>query len=348
MLGQDADLQEVAFYYPGHLWSEPEWIKTLLLFFDGIGLLVPEYKQHEPESIDPVLAGPLRDRKLLHYLVADEVVDAEATAKLASSLSELLTLGAFDKIAMDGTTFHAISMSRLGYYGDQRLAQELYDAFESRGLARPSEDGKSIPIHPLVRSLVLTLLAQILCAKGSSFGFDLSPATDRHEVVRALAEFLNIPQLPSSGHVIAFDLQTVAVDLSTVPIDEVLSFREENGKAYRKYVRSARTFARHLSLLPSEERTKAFRDRSEELDDLAADLRQKSKKAWKRPATFSLGLAGGFWSAVTNPIGGALSLAGLFVRGHEKASNEAGAFSYLFEAQNRWSTRSRAAVTPSR
>lgn len=31
---------EVAFYYPGHLWHSGEWIKNLLLFFDGVGLLV--------------------------------------------------------------------------------------------------------------------------------------------------------------------------------------------------------------------------------------------------------------------------------------------------------------------
>jgi hypothetical protein len=52
---------DVAFYYPGHLWHHIDWIKTLLLFFDGIGLLVPEYKKGEPERVDPVLAGSLRD-----------------------------------------------------------------------------------------------------------------------------------------------------------------------------------------------------------------------------------------------------------------------------------------------
>src|SRR5262245_28251970 len=41
---QDGEMRELAFYYPGHLWQSTEWMKTLLLFFDGIGLLVPEYK----------------------------------------------------------------------------------------------------------------------------------------------------------------------------------------------------------------------------------------------------------------------------------------------------------------
>ncbi|HEY5989045.1 MAG TPA: hypothetical protein VIV12_22100, partial [Streptosporangiaceae bacterium] len=33
---------EIAFYYPGPLWRSGEWVKTLLLFFDGVALLVPE------------------------------------------------------------------------------------------------------------------------------------------------------------------------------------------------------------------------------------------------------------------------------------------------------------------
>ena len=40
---------DIAFYYPGHLWVDTEWMKTLLLFFDGIGPLVPEYKQGDTD-----------------------------------------------------------------------------------------------------------------------------------------------------------------------------------------------------------------------------------------------------------------------------------------------------------
>jgi hypothetical protein len=328
--------QDVAFYYPGHLWGEPEWIKSLLLFFDGIGLLVPEYKKHEPEIIDPVLAGPLRDKRLLHYLVADEVVDKTTTQALAKTMGDLVELGSFDSLNKEDTAFHAISMSRMGYYGDEQLAKELFEALRVRGLARESEDGVSIPLHPLVRYLILTLLAQLLRTKGSHSGLELSPATDWPEVVRALAEFLNIPQLPSAGHVIAFDLETVTVDLSSVPLDEVLAFRDENRKDHRKYVRSIRQFARQLSLLSAEERIAAFRDRQDELDDLASDLRRKARSAWKRPASFSLGLAGASWALLSNPVGGVLALGGLFARGLDKSASEAGAFSYLFAASKRF------------
>jgi hypothetical protein len=39
--------------------------------------------------------------------------------------------------------------------------------------------------------------------------------------------------MPSAAHVISLDMQAVGVDLGSVPIDEILSFRTENREAYR-------------------------------------------------------------------------------------------------------------------
>jgi len=61
-------LRDFAFYYPGHLWHHGDWIKNLLLFFDGIALLVPNYKKHEPELFDPIIATPLPERDMLLIL----------------------------------------------------------------------------------------------------------------------------------------------------------------------------------------------------------------------------------------------------------------------------------------
>jgi hypothetical protein len=328
------ELSEVAFYYPGHLWRSGDWIKTLLLFFDGIGLLVPEYKQEEPERFDPVVAGPLRDQGLLHYLVADEAVDKAATERMAKPLIELVSSGALDTLATGDTAFHAISMSRMGYYGDGRLADELYAALASRGLAKPSTDGVSIPLHPLVRYLILVVLAQILRETGAQRGLELLPTTDKPMILDALMELLNLPAGPSAGQVVAFDLQTVAVDLARVPLDEVLAFRHENRAGFRRYARSVRKFSRDLSLLTADARAGAFEDRQAELNDLASDLTKTSRKAWKQPATFALGLAGAAWTYVHGvDLVGALLGAGAAVTGLQ-TPNERSAFSYLFRARD--------------
>ena len=68
-------LAEVAFYYPGPIWYSGESIKNLLLFFDGVALLVPKYMKGRPEQLDPVLAKPLRKQGLLHLLEPESLVD---------------------------------------------------------------------------------------------------------------------------------------------------------------------------------------------------------------------------------------------------------------------------------
>ena len=337
MAKESDNFGEVAFYYPGHLWHYTDWIKTLLLFFDGVGLFVPEYKLGEPEAVDPVLAGPLRDKGLLHYLVADQVVDKEATEHLASALTNFITSGAFDTLARDGTAFHEISMSRMGFYGDRGLAQMLFEELKARGLARQSKDGVSIPLHPAIRYLILVLLAQLLRPRGLSLGLELSPATDQPRIVRALTEFLDLPETASAGHVVAFDLQTVSVDLSAVPLDEVLGFRADHRHAHRTYVRSVRGFARELSSMPEPDRTAALKDRQSALDDLANDLKRAARSAWKRPASFAIGLAGAAWTCKTgDPIGALLAASALVLSGAGSNPKEAGAFSYLFAAQRQY------------
>jgi hypothetical protein len=332
-----ASSSEIAFYYPGHLWHRPEWIKNLLLFFDGIGLLVPEYKVSEPEIVDPILAQPLRDKGLLHYLVADKVVDKDASQKLAAAIGDLLERGAFDSLRSDGTAFHAISRSRMGFEGDENIAGELFAKLKEPGLARPSKDGVSIPLHPLLRYLMLTLLSQILRPKGAAIGLDLYPATDQPRIVEGLTEFLNLPSAPSAGHVVEFDLNTVSIDLTTVPLDEVLDFKKHHGEEHRAYARNIRKFTRELSLLSATERERAFRDRQSELDDLASDLKRRSRTAWRLPASFALGLAGAYWTYLTGDWFGALLGGGaVAVAGIGDTPSEASAFSYLFSARDHY------------
>jgi hypothetical protein len=40
--------RELAFYDPNPMLSYGDWIKNLILFFDGIALLVPDYMKDRP------------------------------------------------------------------------------------------------------------------------------------------------------------------------------------------------------------------------------------------------------------------------------------------------------------
>ena len=146
--------------------------------------------KERPEEADPSIATAPKDKGLLHILEPETLVDTQATEQLATAMTEVIISGALDDLSKEKTAFHELSYSRLGGYGDAGLADMILEELKARGLARDTEDGVSIPMHPMVRSLVLVLLARILRPRGESLGLELSPATDRPRLVDALTEVL--------------------------------------------------------------------------------------------------------------------------------------------------------------
>ena len=330
------DTRELAFYYPNPIWSYGDWIKSLVLFFDGVALLVPDYMRDRPEEIDRPIAVGLKDKGLLEIIEPETAVDSSATEQLASAMTDIVASGVLDELGNEESAFHEISMSRLGAYGDRKLYKMILEALKQRGLARESEDGVSIPMHPRVRSLVLVLLSQILRPYGSTINANLSPATDLGPMVEALSELLSQGIEPSSGSVVEFDLNTVTVDLASVPIDEVLDFRQQNLDAHKFYMLSVRKFAMELSRMPLEERQVSFALRQAELDALAGDLRNRARKAWKKSSSFGLTLAGSALSVLTAPFDSVIKLAATLA-GYERGGGaDSGAYSYLFRARSRF------------
>ena len=61
---------EFAYYYPEPYWlaHESSWIKSLLLFFDGVAILLPDYMSGRELVADPSLAEPLSEQGLLKVL----------------------------------------------------------------------------------------------------------------------------------------------------------------------------------------------------------------------------------------------------------------------------------------
>lgn len=328
--------REFAFYYPNPIWTYGDWIKSLVLFFDGIALLVPDYMKERPEQVDrPIVVG-LREEGLLEVIEPEKAVDRTATQELAAVMTEIIVSGALDELAKEETAFHEISMSRLGAYGDFGLYKMIFEELKQRGLAKESEDEFSIPMHPKVRSLVLVLLSQILRPYGSAINANLSPATDLGQMVNALSEFLSKGIDPSCGSVVEFDLNAVTVDLASVPIDEVLDFRRQNLKAHKRYMLSIRQFAMALSHMPEKERQVNFEVRQSELDELASDLRNRARKAWKKPAAFALSLIGNALSEMNSPYKSLIRCAATLA-GHEAIGGaDVGAYSYLFRAHRRF------------
>ncbi len=148
-------------------------------------------------------------------------------------------------------------------------------------------------------------------------------------------------QLPSAAHIVAFDLEPVTIDLETVPLDEVLAYREEHQAAHQAYMRDVRRFANDLSGIPNEDdREKQILVRREELSSASRELQRNARLAFgKNFAAWSLGLGGSWWSlAHGDPIG--LALAALPVAAAAMPDKQTvSAYSYLFQVQHQLAWR---------
>jgi hypothetical protein len=111
-------------------------------------------------AADPTLAEPLADMGLLRVLEPNDWIDQTMAERLATAVVDLLTMNAFDDL-QESAYFAELSKSRLGYGVDFPLGSWLVDEFQQRGLARPCEDGVSIPLHPTLRTTILVILAQL-------------------------------------------------------------------------------------------------------------------------------------------------------------------------------------------
>jgi hypothetical protein len=142
------------------------------------------------EHSDPATAIPLLERGLLHVFEPEALVDKRATKQLGNTMVSIIDSGALDKLPKN-LEYHEISYSRMGGYGDDRIAKDLFQRLKAKGLVKDTKDGVSIPMHPMVRALILVLLSQILRSHGEKIDAELSPATDRPRIVQTLKNFLD-------------------------------------------------------------------------------------------------------------------------------------------------------------
>jgi hypothetical protein len=144
--------------------------------------------------------------------------------------------------------------------------------------------------------------------------------------------------MPSAGHVVGVDLEAVGVDVSSVPLDDVLAFRQENMRLYKAYARDVRDFITQLGPLSEEDRARQFADRRDDLAEQADALRQLSRKVWRRPlASVMVGAVGAAWAtAQGDPISALLQVAQGSV-GAGPATDRPGVYAFVFRVQERLS-----------
>jgi hypothetical protein len=338
-VGSHASLPETAYYYPEPYWllEEGDWIKGLLLFFDDVAILLPDYMRGRERAADPVLAGALADQGLLRIIEPEWFIDRQMAEEVTHGIVELVEAGTFRRPS-ERSGFGELSMSRMGAMVDQSLFESVLSQLRDSGLALETRDGVSIPLERGVRTAFLLLLAQYARHTGRRHGLNLHPASNAPRVDEGLRALLEADVMPSRGNVVGFDLETVGVDLEAVPLDELIDYRREHHAEHHEYMRNLRGFVGELSeILDQEQREALYEERAEALRDEAERIKRRLRDAWKRPKTvssFALGLVGAGWSTASadpwpvvmgNLGGGLLSLL--------PDRKQGSAYSYLFSVR---------------
>lgn len=337
------DRPDVAYYYPAPYWDEYDsgWVKSLLLFFDQLAILLPGEMYGYHSAADPSMVIPLEERGLLQVLEPNDWIDEETAERLAEVIVELLTNGAFDDLPKD-VEFEKLSQSRIGYGVDMDLADMLVEELQAKGLAHPGEDGFSIPLHPIVRTTILVILAQLSRAVGARKDLRIHPATNNSQAIQDLIQTLSRDPMPSADKVITLDVEPVSFDLTSVPLDDILEFRHEHRDSHRLYVRDLHRFMAELAgIEDAHDREQLLVERRQEIADAAHDL-QRSTRRWlgRNLAAFTFGLAGAAWDLIRgDPVGFALDFGDLLSDIAPGHSVPITAYSYIFQVRQQFGDR---------
>jgi hypothetical protein len=344
-------LPKVAFYHPWPpLDGRPisSWLKSMLLFFDGVAVLVARNDRWILIRGQEETVYPLQEAGLLHILDPDDVIDHDIANALTEFVLEIATSDERE-LLRDPDSGQSQALLRNRWIRPRKLTRQeraasemVWEEMKRRGYVSRIRRDSSIYLSSHAWAAILAFLAQALRPAGRSLGLDLLPATDNPSLVSGFRDLLDHARRDpaiSMADVVAFDLEQVALDLSGVPITDLLEFRQQHGGEYQRYVSNARTFAQQVASTPKTDRAAVLRDRRNELAAEADQLVHIARTWWRQPvASVSVGLAGavlagahGDWSAA------ALSLLSGIV-GSAGRPDTTSAYSYLFRTGSRFGT----------
>jgi hypothetical protein len=302
---------EFAHYYGDWIWDEEltGWIKSLLLFFDGIALALPPATAERLIEANPVLAQPLAELGLLRNYEPD--LWMKSLTQPPEKYEQFLdTMKSVFRRVLPGESLSERDLRDLAEVAeasdtmeDLKVAGRVYNrALEKFG------DTPSRPIALAVGTTSRLLRENITDVAIQSVIDDENAASFVAAIIGSYDA--------GRAKVVVGDLAQVGIDLSAVPLDEVLAFRAEYGNEYRRYSNDVRRFALELSLMGEADQGSALMDRRAELTDRAERLRRTARTAFARQAiSLGFGVAGAAWTLVHGDPWGAAFAAGAATAG---------------------------------
>ena len=321
-----------AWLYPGTVVTQPELVKQLLLYFPaGVATMAGVDDRQSLLDECPWLAEPLADEGLLHFLDYHAVYGADDLYELPEGLGDDTP---DSLVPRDSALFAILESARQGY-------SDVLADFTRRG--GPADEWRRASAGADITATME------VAGRYLEHGIQLAPLTDQPDLARLFMRYgaeVLVPQAGPTvdrGHlrstvstVVLDDLASVAVDLTSVPLPDILDFRREYGRHYAEYSSEVRRFALELLSYPEDERARSLHDRRESLRDLHDDLGRHARRSFKVGFGRLLSLAAGAAGiAEGSVVSGALSFASAAVTEDRRPSVPSWA-TYLAMAKDRF------------
>jgi AcrR family transcriptional regulator len=322
---------ELAHYYGDFIWDveQTNWVKSLLLFFDGIALALPAANAAQLIDADPVLAQPLAELNLLRNYEPSSWLKTEVLTcqESKSSLERIASI--FESIP-EGRSPSSAEALEIDAAFEAMYGKEVMESF-SRRLRRAQDTFGAMRSNN--RSVAVGMTSLLL--QENIKDATIQPVIESQNAAGYVAALIGGHD-SGRARIMAGDLIHVGVDLDTVPLDEVLAFRREHGAEYRAYSQNVRRFTLDLSLMSDSERTSTLIERRAALDDQAAELTRVGRSAFIRQSVgLGFSVAGAAWTLVHGDPWGAVFAAGAAAAGLSAApSGDFGAaYTYVLRAR---------------
>lgn len=285
---------EFAYYYGDWFWGEElnDWVKSLLLFFDGIAVALPESQVQQRIDANPALAQPLVELGLLHNywpIISAKLKLFAISPDARDWIDRVNEMYARSPVERRPPVLRSLALVAAA---NSELGTVL-EVLTGRLIRAEQEFGYN---PSRAEALAVTGISMSLVQHVKNVA--IQPIIENEDSAGYIAAILGARDQGQAA-IVTHDIRYVGIDLHAVPLDEVLDFRRQYGHEYRTYSNDVRQFVLHLSLLPEAEKSSALAERRAELDDRAEELRKVGRNAFKRQAvSLGFGLAGAAWTLV--------------------------------------------------
>ncbi|MFF0110689.1 hypothetical protein [Streptomyces hirsutus] len=302
-------------------------MKSLLLYFDGFALLLPDNHFCVTVAQEAELAQPLQQAGLLHNFAPRTWLDTDTARTIQQAAVRSRRAGGPASISIGHMTGAAISSGHLA--AELISAHRVVEQMLRSGTVirrRPDLGPDMVDMPERVRAAVLLTVGLAAQAKVSDHRIHL--VGDLSQATRARSG-----KAERTGQILHQDILDVGMDLSQVPLNEILDYRREHGASYKAYAQDLRRFVRDLEAAEPIDHQRMLHERSESIADHASQLR-RARRAWGRPVTaLAFAGAGAAWTLHQADIWGAVFAALGAAAGFSRPARPESPFTYLLETQ---------------